>query len=29
VMDVREPSVKSKLNCAACHKQAEAGLFED
>jgi hypothetical protein len=23
------PAVKSKLNCAACHKQAEAGVYED
>jgi hypothetical protein len=23
------PAVKSKLNCVACHKQAEQGIFED
>ena len=25
----RQPSVKSKANCAACHQDAEAGTFED
>ena len=25
----RDPSVKSKANCAACHKGAEQGIYED
>jgi cytochrome b len=27
--DWRQPKVKSKVNCAACHVDAEAGTFED
>ena len=27
--DWRLPPVKSKVNCAACHRDAEAGTFED
>jgi cytochrome b len=27
--DWRLPTVKSKVNCAACHQDAEAGTFED
>jgi hypothetical protein len=27
--DWRLPQVKSKINCAACHLDAEAGTFED
>jgi len=27
--DWKNPKVKSKANCAACHQDAEAGTYED